>query len=168
LSGAAWQADLELRDLKFTSTQADPDVWIGSGGTPYDMVLVYVDDILSFAKDPKMTMDELGKLYELKPERVKEPNFFSVPIRRRSNLLNDKVKWAMGSQMYVKNTVEVVESLIAEDNPEAKLKSTSRNPFPTGNKHELDVTPGGSGTFAHVYVYSTQCYYQMSFFSGTS
>ena len=67
---------MELRDLKFTSTQADPDVWIGSGGTPYDMVLVYVDDILSFAKDPKMTMDELGKLYELKPERVKEPNIF--------------------------------------------------------------------------------------------
>ena len=40
------------------------------------MVLVYVDDIRSFAKDPKMTMDELGKLYELKPERVKEPNIF--------------------------------------------------------------------------------------------
>ncbi len=47
----------------------------------------------------------------------------------------------MGSQIYVKNTVEVVESLIAEDNPEAKLKPTSRNPFPTGNKHKLDVTP---------------------------
>ena len=29
-SGAAWRADLAatLRDLKFTSTQADPDVWI--------------------------------------------------------------------------------------------------------------------------------------------
>jgi hypothetical protein len=38
--------------------------------------------------------------------------------------------------------VRVVESLIAdEDNPEAKFKSTARDPFPTGYKPKLDVTP---------------------------
>ncbi|KAI2494181.1 Reverse transcriptase (RNA-dependent DNA polymerase) [Fragilaria crotonensis] len=54
-SGAAWQADLAatLRDLKFTSSQTDPDVlWLLSAGTHYNMVLVYVDDILVFAKEP--------------------------------------------------------------------------------------------------------------------
>jgi hypothetical protein len=35
----------------------------------------------------------------------------------------------------------VVKSLIAEDNPEEKFKSTVRNQFPTGYKPELDVTP---------------------------
>jgi hypothetical protein len=35
----------------------------------------------------------------------------------------------------------VVESLIAEDDPEAKLKSTVRNPFSTGYKPEVDVPP---------------------------
>jgi hypothetical protein len=61
-SGAAWRADLAatLHDLTFASTKADPDVWIRSSGTYYDMVLVYVDDILIFAKDPKVTMNELG------------------------------------------------------------------------------------------------------------
>ena len=55
LSGATWQADLAttLRDLKLISTLADPDVWIQSSGMHYDMELVYVDDILVFAKDPK-------------------------------------------------------------------------------------------------------------------
>jgi hypothetical protein len=38
----------------------------------------------------------------------------------------------MGSKRYVKNAVKVVEPLIAEDDPEAKLKSTARNPFPSG------------------------------------
>ena len=54
-SGAAWRADLaaSLRDMKFISSQADPDVWIRIAGTHYDMILVYVDDILVFAKDPK-------------------------------------------------------------------------------------------------------------------
>ncbi|KAI2504684.1 Reverse transcriptase (RNA-dependent DNA polymerase) [Fragilaria crotonensis] len=63
-SGAAWRADLAatLRDLNFTSTKADPNGWIRSADTHYNMVLVYVDDILIFAKDPKVTMNELGKL----------------------------------------------------------------------------------------------------------
>ena len=47
----------------------------------------------------------------------------------------------MQESRYVKNAVKVVESLIAEDDPDAKLKSTARNPFPTGYKPELDVTP---------------------------
>ena len=47
----------------------------------------------------------------------------------------------MGSKSYVKNAVKVVEALIAEDDPEARLKSTARSPFPSGYKPELDVTP---------------------------
>ena len=142
-SDAAWRADLAttLRKLQFTSTQADPDVWIRSGGTHYDMVLVYVDDILIFAKNPKLTMDELGKLYELKPESVKEPDIYLGADMEMVLLPNGRVEWAMSSRMYVKNAVKVVEFLIAEDNPEAKLKTTARNPFPTGYKPKLDVTP---------------------------
>ena len=47
----------------------------------------------------------------------------------------------MGSKTYVNNAVKVVEALIAEDDPEAKLKTTARNPFLSGYKPELDVTP---------------------------
>ena len=85
-------------------------------------------------------MDELGKLYELKPESVKEPDIYLGANMEKVQLPNGKVEWAMGSRAYVKNAVKVVESLIAEDDPEAKLKSTARNPFPTGYKPELDIT----------------------------
>ncbi len=86
-SGTAWQADLAatLRDMNFTSMQANPDVCIWSAGTHYDVVLVYVDDILVFAKEPKITMDELGKFYELKPESVHEPNINLGANMERSN-----------------------------------------------------------------------------------
>ncbi len=60
-----------LRDLHFSSTQADPDVWIRSAGTHYDMILVYVDDVLVFSKDPRTIMNQLGELYELKPESLR-------------------------------------------------------------------------------------------------
>ena len=47
----------------------------------------------------------------------------------------------MGSKTHVKNAIRVVEALITEGNAEAKLKLTARNPFPSGYKPELDVTP---------------------------
>ena len=142
-SGAAWRADLAatLRDLNFTSTRADPDVWIRSAGTHYDMVLVYVDDILIFAKDPMVTMNDLGKLYELKPESVKEPDIYLGANMEKVQLPNGKVEWSMGSKTYVKNAIKVVEALLLEDDPTATLKTTARNPFPSGYKPELDVTP---------------------------
>ncbi|KAI2489309.1 Reverse transcriptase (RNA-dependent DNA polymerase) [Fragilaria crotonensis] len=86
-------------------------------------------------------MDELGKLYELKPESVHEPDIYLGANMEKVQLPNGKVEWAMGSKTYVKNAIKVVEALIAEDDPEAKLKSTARNPFPSGYKPELDVTP---------------------------
>ena len=103
------------------------------------MVLVYVNDILIFLNDPKVTMDKLGKLlYKLKPESVKEPELYLGANMEKVQLPNGKVEWSMGSQTYVMKAVRVVESLIAEDDPEAKLKSTARNSFPTGYKPELD------------------------------
>jgi hypothetical protein len=142
-SGAAWCAGLAttLRNMDFTLSQADPGVWIRSAATHYDMVLVYVDDILVFAKDPKTTMNELGKLYELKPESIHKPDIYLGANMEKVQLPDGKVKWSMSSKTYVKNAIRVVEALITEDNPEAKLKSTAQNPFPSGYKPELDVMP---------------------------
>jgi Reverse transcriptase (RNA-dependent DNA polymerase) len=139
-SGAAWRSDLAatLQDLKFTYSQADPHVWIRRSGTHYDLVLVFVDDILIFARDPKVTIDELGKLYELKPESMKEPDIYLSANMDSVQLPNGKVEWAMGSRAYVMNAVKVVEFLITEDDPEENLKSTARSPLPTGYKPELN------------------------------
>ena len=62
--------------MHFSSTQADPDVWICNAVTHYEMILVYVDDILIFSKDPRVIMNQLGEFYELKPESVKEPDLY--------------------------------------------------------------------------------------------
>ena len=56
-------------------------------------------------------------------------------------LPDGKVEWSMGSKTHVKHAIRVVEALITEDDPGAKLKSTARTPFPSSYKPELDVTP---------------------------
>ena len=65
------------------------------------------------------------------------------PIWKRSNCRTAKWNglWAAASKTYVKNAIRVVEALITEDDDEAKLKLTARNPFPSGYKPKLDVAP---------------------------
>ena len=59
-SSAAWRAlfAMTLTDLGYTSTKADPDVWIREQVKPdgfeyYEMVLVYVDNIMVLSHEPK-------------------------------------------------------------------------------------------------------------------
>jgi Reverse transcriptase (RNA-dependent DNA polymerase) len=117
-SGAAWRADLAgtLRDLGYTSTQADPDVWIKMTTDHYEMILVYVDDILIFSRAPQQVMDDLGQLYELKPESVREPDIYLGANIEKVQLPDGRSEWAMTSRTYVKNAVKIVENLLVNWN----------------------------------------------------
>jgi Reverse transcriptase (RNA-dependent DNA polymerase) len=81
--GASWRAMFSgsIKDLGFNSTMIDPDVYIRKNfrndSTPYyEMILVYVDDVLCISSEPKGVMEALGELYELKDGSVCEPTLF--------------------------------------------------------------------------------------------
>ena len=68
--GARWHDRLFeiLQELKFKPSKADPDVWMRPepGGTYYEYIAVYVDDLAIAAKDPQAFCHELKKKYNLK------------------------------------------------------------------------------------------------------
>ena len=68
--GARWHDRLFdiLQELKFKPSKADPDVWMRPepGGTCYEYIAVYVDDLAIAAKDPQAFCHELKKKYNLK------------------------------------------------------------------------------------------------------
>ena len=68
--GARWHDRLVdiLQELSFTPSQVDPDVWTRPepGGTCYEYIAVYVDDLAIAAKDPQAFCNELKKRYNLK------------------------------------------------------------------------------------------------------
>jgi hypothetical protein len=73
--GAAWRALLSesISAMGFKGTKADADVYIHAQVKPdgleyYEMLLIYVDDILCVSHNPKPVMDEIGKLYTEKNE----------------------------------------------------------------------------------------------------
>jgi hypothetical protein len=87
-----------LRDMNFVSSQADPDVWIRAANAHYELLLVYVDDILIFAKNPKSIMDALGQLYELKPDSEKETDLYLGVNVEKFRVPNGRTEWCMSSR----------------------------------------------------------------------
>jgi hypothetical protein len=85
-------------------------------------------------------MDDLGKLYEMKPESVREPELYLGANMEKVQLPDGRSEWAMTSRTYVKNAIKVVENLLAEDGEETRMKLAAKNPFPSGYRPELDAT----------------------------
>jgi len=82
-SGASWAAMLaeSLSAMGYQPTEADRNVWIKPSIKPngfryYQMILVYVDDILHVSHDPSPGIEALKKLYELKEESIGPPKHY--------------------------------------------------------------------------------------------
>ena len=63
---------LNLREMGFISSKADPDLWMRKGVKPngdrvYEYVISYVDDLVFHGVDPKAFMDSLGQRFILNP-----------------------------------------------------------------------------------------------------
>ena len=145
-SGARFREHLAqmLRDAGFTSSKADPDVWlreaVKSDGTKiYEYVLCYVDDCIFQGLDPKAFMEHLGRSYTLKEGSVKEPDAYLGADIRRMVLLNGDVAWALSLDTYVKRAVEEVERYLGQRGQQLKKKVVS--PLASGYRPELDGSP---------------------------
>jgi hypothetical protein len=82
-SGASWRSTLvtTLRGLGFEETYADPDTWRrkatrNDGTEYYELLLVYVDDILLVSHDPGTTLRVIGTYYELKEGSLGPPDTY--------------------------------------------------------------------------------------------
>jgi hypothetical protein len=70
----------------------------------YELLLVYVDDILVVSHKPKETMDRIGQLYVLK-DSVKRPDrYLGANIKWRQTR-DGRIVWAMSGREYVQNAV---------------------------------------------------------------
>lgn len=139
--------------LGFTSTRIDPDVYIRKGSKPngfkyYEMLLVYVDDCLVVSHDPEKIMIDIGKEFEIKNGEYGAPEFYLGAGIEKYNVDGEEY-WSMKSDKYVKNAVQTVKDLLAEDGRE--LKGGKRNhagALPISYKPELDTTRECDGEHA--------------------
>lgn len=115
-SGAAFRQFLAetLENMGFTSSEADPDVWLRpavkpDGETYYEYILCYVDDVLAISHKALDVLKEVQKDFKLKKDKIETPDIY-LGAKLEKKLLNGKEVWTMSSKDYcqyaIKNILE--------------------------------------------------------------
>jgi hypothetical protein len=145
-SGAAWRNlfATSIVEMGYKTSLADPDVWIKANVNPksninyYEMVLVYVDDILCISHEPQVFMEEVARMYRLKEGSVGPPTRYLGANVGRYTLPDGRDVWSLSAHDYLKTVVQNLETTLAQKNE--KLKGKASTPLPVDYKPELDIT----------------------------
>ena len=148
-SGASWRKmfkDFIETKMGFKPCLCDSDMYYrrnktSDGRTYYELLLVYVDDVLALSHDPGGIMKQIGTSFEIKNDEYGPPTQYLGADVEQFTLRDGSKAWSLLSTSYVKNAIETVTRLLAEDGRE--LKSGARphkGPLPQGYKPELDTT----------------------------
>ena len=153
-SGAAFRAHLAetLYELSYKPTKADPDVWIrpatkSDGFEYYEMVLVYVDDILCISHDPKATMLGIQATFTLKGNKIEKPSHY-LGAQLKQKVYDGIECWTMSSEDYVKAAIANVEATLDMIGQRLPSKAKCQTPIQSNYRPELDVSAelNGKGT----------------------
>ncbi|KAL7535630.1 hypothetical protein ACHAWF_005219, partial [Thalassiosira exigua] len=147
-SGASWRKmfkDFIVPRLEFTPSRVGRDMYYRKSSKPdgtlyYEILLVYVDNVLAISHDAEKIMETIGKRFKIKNDEYGPPmtylggevQQFTIP---NSNNENHGVSSAL-------NAVGNVENMLKEEGCEFKTVSSRKakmhNPIPSGYKPELD------------------------------
>jgi hypothetical protein len=131
--------------IGYKQSRGDPDVYLRKRTRPndqdyYEILLVFVDDILCISHAPEDFMKQLAKVYDLRGP-VKEPKIYLGSNISKRNLPDGTLAWAMSSDTYVKNMLNTVKALLLDKGRELRTtQRRGRTPLPANYKPELDVT----------------------------
>ena len=145
-SGAAWRsffASVLIDQLGFKPTRADPDVYLRPNTKPngdryYEMLLVYVDDVLIISHDTKPIIEQLSAQFRLKEDSLRPPNRYLGAGIKIFTDSQGRECWALSSDDYVRVSVESVERELAEQG--RKLRGKANRPYDQKYRPEMDVT----------------------------
>ena len=132
--GARWHDRLFdiLQEMKFKPSKADPDVWMRPepGGTCYEYIAVYVDDLAIAAKDSQAFCNELKKKYNLKLKGVGPLEYHLGCTYKK----DPDGTLAADPRRYVNKILESFERMFKEK------PRKSRQPLEGGDHPELDTS----------------------------
>ena len=147
-AGQAWRrfcSDALKHSMGFEPCKADNDVYMkkattSQGKAYWIYVLIFTDDILVVAEDPRSILMQLDQHLMLKPSSIGEPTMYlGANIGKYKFPGDDKEYWYMGSEHYVRESVKNVERYLEQY--DKQLKSKAPTILPSNYAPELDVSP---------------------------
>ena len=114
-SGAAWRSMFEetFRDMDFVPTVVDPDVYCRQASNPngeyyYELLLVYVKDVLYCYQITHMIMDVLALEYDLKYGLLIPLRIFLGAETKKYQVRSEKSHWSMSITQYVNSAIKTL------------------------------------------------------------
>ena len=93
-----------MKDLDFVSTLANPDVWIWEavyedGFKYYEMLFVYIDDILSVLHKETDIIREITAIYRAKERSIKPPAIYLGANTMKLQMSDGREVWGSSSRV---------------------------------------------------------------------
>ena len=103
-------------------------------GTDYhEILLFYVDNILSYSHDAKTVMAGTAAEFEIKNDEISEPKLYLGGNIEKFQLPIGKYARSINYNSYVKGDIDTVKRLLVEDGRKLKTrKRTHKDPLPHG------------------------------------
>ena len=126
----------KLKMMGYSPSKADPDLWMKkTKDGHYEYIARYVDDVISFSKDPMKVMKELERTYTMKG--VGEPEYYLggdiVTLTEEWN--KEGITQGLSASTYIKNVLPRLSKMCDKTElPKAKT------PFVDTYHAELDAT----------------------------
>jgi hypothetical protein len=105
----------------------------------WEYVLVYLDDFLVIASDPKLIISSIDKQFKIKEGSDGEPSQYLRAAISRYQFEDGTWAWAISSDTYIKSAIANIEDFLKK-RKEKPLKTKTSCVLPSGWKPEVDVT----------------------------
>jgi Reverse transcriptase (RNA-dependent DNA polymerase) len=101
-----------LRDLGFTPSRYDNDLWMKDKDDHYEYITTYVDDVLVFSRDPGAVLEALKKVYIMKGVGVPQ-YYLGGNVEVLDETWQSKgIYTALSARTYIGNALEKIERLL--------------------------------------------------------
>jgi hypothetical protein len=102
----------KMRALGYKSSKADSDLWMKDCGDHYEYLATFIDDVVSWSRDPMAVIAELKKDYVLKG--IGQPGYYlgGDVIELDGSWKGEGIRSALSAKTYVKNVVAKFEQLL--------------------------------------------------------
>ena len=144
-SGAVFRSMLAdtIWKLNYRPMMADPDVWIkpatkANGFKYYEMVLTYVDDVISISEAPMNVIEGIKAIFKLKGDKAEVPDMYLGGSIAKAVTSVGTECWTLSSEKYVKTAVTNVEESLARTG--LRLPSKCLTPIMSGYHPSEDTT----------------------------
>lgn len=147
-SGASWRAMFAstIEELGFIRNPQDPDLYVrprtrDNGDDYYEILLVYVDDLLLVDMDPRKSLEQILRKgnYDLKPGSDEEPKIYLGGNIGKHMFEGDPIpKWTCSAEKYLSNVLENAKNYLE---PKGIVIHEKKNVLPPEYHPELDESP---------------------------